>query len=90
MTEKPRREVWDERLMTHVEGVAYDFRTREGRLYLPELCCCDRGGALALFTAIDSKVEVVRTFAGDKADMVFLKKAGEWETFWPSCLRSSD
>jgi hypothetical protein len=36
-------------------------------------------GALALFTAIDPKAEMIRTFSGGKPDTLYRKKAGEWE-----------
>jgi hypothetical protein len=37
------------------------------------------GGAIALFTAIDSSVEIVVTIAGNKLDTVYRRcDSGEW------------
>ena len=75
--------MWDERLKCHVQQVAYDTRTRTGRLDFPEACCCDMTGAIQLFSAIDPEVPVIETFAGGEADTVFRfnPTSREWTTF---------
>ncbi len=77
MAKKARNAPFDKRLMCSVESLSYDFRTREGRLEMPDGNCCDMEGAVGLFTAIDPKAETIRTFAGGKPDTVYRKDAGD-------------
>lgn len=77
---KPKAK-WDERLMCEVEQMAYDFRTRTGRLDFPEMNCCHMPGAIALFTAIDPGARVIDTYAGGKPDTLCRLVDGEWTAF---------
>jgi len=77
---------WDERLVCRVQHLSYDFRTRTGELHFPECNCCDMGGAVALFRAIDPDVRLIRTFAGGRPDTVYrfnVGDSGEWSAFLP-------
>ncbi len=65
-------------LGTSVTRLAYDFRTRTGRLILPAWCCTDMSGCLRLFTAIDSNVLRIETVAGTVPDTCYTRGASGW------------
>lgn len=72
---------WLEPLVTAVTGLHYDFVSRTGRLNMPDCCCCDMDGCIALFKRIDPKVRCIQTFAGDTPDTKYVRNwDGEWES----------
>jgi len=71
--------VFVEELVTRAEGVDYDFRTRLGRLFMADGCCCDMGGAIDLFTRIDPRVVKIETLSGDTRDTIYEKVGSEWQ-----------
>jgi hypothetical protein len=66
-----------------VEQLAYDFRSRRGRLQMPTLNSCRMYGCMALFLAIDKNVERIETFVGEKHDRTYMLIDGEWKSFLP-------
>src|SRR4051812_31840919 len=78
-----RREVsvWREDLMCCVVSLAYDFRSRTGRLCMEEGDCCDMQGCLDLFRKIDPNVEEVITFSGQERDTVYRKENKDWKAY---------
>ena len=82
---KPRRSkrdgIWDERLMCHLQQMAYDARTGVGRLDFPAGECCHMPAALDLFTAIDPHVQVIETFSGGEPDTVYRRDGDRWTAF---------
>lgn len=66
-------------LMCEVKSLEYDFKSRTGILYMPPVNCCDMGGCIKLFEAIDPKVSTIRTIAGDRQDTIYFLTASGWE-----------
>lgn len=64
-----------------VKTVEYDFATRRGRLVMGDRSCTDMSACIALFKAIDPKVEIICTFAGERADTIYALRNREWEAF---------
>lgn len=54
---------WREDLQTDAISLSYFFPERLGLILLPEGCCVDMSGAIALFTAIDPNVLQIETLA---------------------------
>ena len=77
-----------EDLGTAVVALVYDFTTRTGVLVLPELCCTDMGGAIALFETIDPGVTRIETVAGETPDTTYTRRGGDWLAALP--LREPD
>lgn len=73
----------DNRLVCGVRELTYDFRTRVGRLHLPDLECCDMAGCLEIFTHIDPDVTRIETFSGRRPDTVYQRVDGTWTAYWP-------
>jgi hypothetical protein len=66
-------------LVCKVKTLTYDWTARTGLLYFPPANCCDMGGAIDLFTAIDPEVLLILTFAGDEHDTVYARSSGgQW------------
>ncbi len=65
-------------MMTRVQAIAYDFRTRVGKVYMPKGCCTDMSGAIAVFKQIDPKVTKIETIAGDVLDTVYRRTEKKW------------
>jgi hypothetical protein len=65
-------------LGTDVHHLAYDFRTRIGRLAMPGGCCTDMAGCIRLFIAIDPSVVRIETVAGDVADTIYVRHVTGW------------
>lgn len=65
-------------LATNVSRLEYDFMSRTGKLYMPDLMCCDMTGCIALFAAIDCEVEKICAFSGVRLDVVYLKRRQGW------------
>lgn len=55
-------------LVTFVQSLAYDFRTRTGRLTMPDGCCTAMAGCIRLFVAIDPHVVRIDTVSGHVPD----------------------
>jgi hypothetical protein len=75
-------------LMTDVREVRYDFVRRVGFVYMGEHCCTDWGGATRLFEAIDPRVRLVVTIAGEKLDTCYFKtgevrRGSKWAALAP-------
>lgn len=86
---KPRR---NDQLKCKVRSLEYDFARRCGILRLPALHCCDMGGALDLFTALDPEATEIWVYAGKEADVVYRKRAGDasgWCALRPSLAKRS-
>lgn len=71
-----------EDVMSVVESLSYEVRSRRGRLNLPADCCADRDGAIRIFTDIDPGVKFVEVYAGGDPDAVYEKVANEWVLTW--------
>jgi len=52
---------------------------RTGTLSMPDGCCSDMAGAIALFRRIDPKVRRIVTLSGEERDTVYYRSKGEWE-----------
>ena len=65
-------------LGTNVIKLEYDFANRVGTLYMPELCCTDMTGTIALFKRIDPEVEEIHTISGEKPDVIYVGKKNQW------------
>ena len=84
---RPRRNA---QLKCKVRTLTYSFDRRCGSLYLPALHCCDMGGAIDLFSAIDPEVTEIHVYAGQQADVVYQKHAGDasdWCALRPSVAK---
>jgi hypothetical protein len=85
----PNDEAFHTGLQCCVLFVAYDYRTRVGRLYMEGGDCCDMGGAIVFFEAIDPQVIQIQTFSGAKRDTVYVKRRWGWQSIgndglgWP-------
>ena len=67
-----------ERMGTDVRSVRYDVAHRTGQLFMPGGCRCDMQACIDLFEAIDSRVEVILTYAGVRADMIYSRAHSKW------------
>jgi hypothetical protein len=65
------KERFSSALCCSVRSVAYDFESRKGRLDMLPGCCCDMGGCILLFRAIDPEARRLETYAGDLRDTVY-------------------
>ena len=85
----PNDEAFHSGLQCCVLLVAYDFRTRVGRLDMARGNCCDMSGAIAFFEAIDPQVIQIQTYAAAKRDTVYVKRRWGWQSIgadglaWP-------
>ncbi len=67
-----------ERTGTEVRGVRYDVARRTGQLHMPAGCRCDMQACIDLFEGIDSHVEIIFTYAGARADAIYVRDSGTW------------
>jgi hypothetical protein len=68
--------------MCQVDRLAYDFGTRAGAIYFPDGDCCDMGGCLALFRAIDPGVRLIQTYSGPRTDIRYVKDGHhDWRAY---------
>jgi hypothetical protein len=77
-----------ERTGTEVLGVRYDVARRTGQLHMPDGYRCDMQACIDLFEGIDSRVEIIFTYAGARADTIYSRDNGRWsaiptERKWP-------
>jgi len=63
--------------------IEYNSATNVGKLYMKPGCCTDRQAAIDLFMAIDPKVVLVQTFAGDLPDTFYSRDDSEWTDIPP-------
>ena len=80
--EKARR---NKQLMCSVTSLVYDFSGYCGYIFFPEYDCCDMGGCINMFEAIDPDISQIITFSGHKPDTIYCKKDGEWKAY-NSCV----
>jgi hypothetical protein len=58
-------------LMCGPSSIAYDFARREGSLKAPPMHCPDMSGCIRVFECIDSEVEKILCYEGDRLDVVY-------------------
>ena len=68
---------------TQVHELRYNFDISTGWLYLPHGCCTDMAGCIALFQAIDPKVERIGTYAGANRDTSYQLTKDGWKAELP-------
>lgn len=71
-------------LKTRANVLTYDFDLETGWLFMPEDCCTDMAGCIALFKAIDPKVWRIITYAGTNRDTVYRLTKDQWAVEPPS------
>jgi hypothetical protein len=69
----------DDRLMCHVESVAYYARARSGALYMAAGGQCDLAAVVALFEQIAPEVEAIQTYVAGRPDRRYARVRGVWE-----------
>ena len=69
---------FDARTKCYVLAVHYDATSRWGRLHIGWGGCCDMKGCIALFKAIDAKVESIDTFSSGERDTGYRLVDGKW------------
>lgn len=68
------------RLQTDVAEISYDVARRRGIVKMPDGCCTDMSGCIALFMAIDPECRSIITIAGGWPDTVYYRYGdGEWQ-----------
>jgi hypothetical protein len=67
-----------ERMGTEVLGVRYDVARRTGQLHMPNGYRRDMQVCIDLFEGIDSRVEIIFTYAGARADTIYSRDNGRW------------
>ncbi len=67
--------------------MSVDFVTRSGILFLPIGQCPDMGRAIALFTKVCPKIQLIETMAGLTEDTKYILRDGKWSA-WDSVRRS--
>jgi hypothetical protein len=86
--QRPRRaerERWRADLWTPVKSLSYEFDTRTGVLVMPEGCCTDMSGAIALFRGIDAEVTRIETYGGAVRDTTYARgPRGKWDARLPA------
>jgi hypothetical protein len=75
---KPPNGVWDKRLRCNVRSLTYDFGSQTGQLYLTDFDCCDMGGCISIFEAIDPRVTEIKTYSVAKGDLTYRKRGAKW------------
>lgn len=55
-------------MMCDVTAIAYDFKSRTGRVDMAVGNCVDMRGCIDVFERIDPKIKTIETFAGDQPD----------------------
>jgi hypothetical protein len=69
-------------LVTGVDRIEYQVKTRTGRLYLPEGYSVNMGGAVRLFVDIDPQARRIEVFSGETPENVYRReKDTNWEAF---------
>ena len=77
-----KKYVHNEQLMCSVISLAYAFPTHRGQIRFRSGDCCDMGGCLKLFKAIDPNVTAIYTFSGDEPDTgYFRERNGKWKAY---------
>jgi hypothetical protein len=72
------------KLQCEIVGLQYDFKAKTGLLYMGENSCCDMGGCLDLFKAIDKGVRIILTYSGSAQDTSYYKlNDKEWSAYLP-------
>lgn len=71
--------IFHPKLVCRVYELRYDFAHRRGTLYFPANNCCDMGGAIQMFSAIDPGVEVIETYAGRRLDTTYRLSEDGWQ-----------
>jgi hypothetical protein len=71
-------EYYIEELKAAVKSISYDFDTKIGNLYMPDMCCTDMSGCIAFFQRIDPRVESIYTFSNGVRDTSYHLRGGEW------------
>lgn len=66
-------------VMCNVISLNYNYADKELTLYLEEYNCVDMRGTIILACRIDSNVKRIQTFAGEMADVCYVKTNGKWE-----------
>lgn len=61
------------KLKAEVNKMSYDFTRRVGFIHMAPYSCTDMTGATAIFEAIDPRVLMIVTFAGEKLDTTYVK-----------------
>jgi hypothetical protein len=73
---------YDDRLMTMVDKIGYDFNTRQGTVWMEKGTCTDMPGSIRFFTQIDPSVRRIMTYAGEAPDYLYkLEPNGEWRAW---------
>ena len=75
--------VWHDGLVTFVHGLDYEPRSKIGKLYMADHCCCDMSGCIDIFEEIDPAVQRINTFAGEAPDTIYQRIDGRWQSFLP-------
>jgi hypothetical protein len=78
---KKAKRYFHEGVQCYVENVSYDFRTRTGRIDMPEGSHTDMTGAIDLIRAIDPEARRIETFADGKPDTTYVHadKRDHWQ-----------
>lgn len=66
------------KLQCKATALAYNPKTRVGRLDIVAGGCCDMSGCIAAFERIDKKVQRIETYSGSKPDTVYKRKQAKW------------
>lgn len=62
-----------------VLGIQYSYLDKVAHAFLPDAHCADMTGAIRFFTAIDPKVETIRTYSGASLDTVYGRIGDTWK-----------
>jgi hypothetical protein len=69
----------DDELTCHPKSLAYDFETREGKLYMAQGDSCNVSACIVLFRRIDPEVGRIETFSGERRATCYCRdKRGKW------------
>ncbi len=72
-------EVFRNDLLCFVQSLTYDFVAREGILYIEDRNCTNMPACVDLFRGIDPLVQRIVTMAGERRDVVYVRRGDEWE-----------
>lgn len=65
-------------LKCRVLGLQYGYTDKVGHAFLEKDHCADMSGAIRVFTAIDPKVETIRTYSGGSLDTIYARAGDTW------------